>query len=282
MKATLSRGGESVDVPLVEDTSGAPIAIRGVGKPNLQIKNTGSVNPRFSDIFSGLDQYTLVGRFVGSAAYEDALTLADFMKENPPEGEPLILNIDSDEFDTDITVVPGAGQEGALTLGYEPGTKDVVIADISLTRVSNITGTIDQDATTPRASGDGPIQISKGGTTVDLELDVTVDRSIGRPEDVTRRGVQEDPFQIVKTKSAYDEFELSVTYTQDAVSIINDLVDLFRPQLQNDPLTLDFNGLYGMGSMNVVPVGSEAIRFIRTSGTRGVSIIPSMTLRRVL
>jgi len=282
MKATLSRDGTSVDVPLVDDSSGAPIAVRGVGKPNLQIKETGSVNPRFSDIFSGIDQYTLVGRFVGENAYDDALTLADLVKSNPPDSDPLLLDIDSDEFDSNIKVVPGAGQEGAITLSYEPGTKNVVIADISLTRVSELTGKISQDAETPRASGNGPIQISDGQTTVDLELDVTVDRSVGRPADVTRRGIGSDPFQIVKSKSAYDEFELSVTYTQDAVATINDLVDLFRPQLQNDPLTLNFNGLYGMGAMNVVPVGSEAIRFARTSGSRGISVIPSMTLRRVL
>jgi len=281
MKATLSRNGTSVDLPLVEDSSGAPVAIRGVGKPNLEIRDTGSVNPRFSDQWSGLDQYTLVGRFYGQDAHSDALTLADLAKTNDPDN-PLLLNIDSPEFDSDITVVPGAGQQGAVTLAYEPGVKNVVIADVSLTRVSDIQGSIQQQATTPTASGSGPIQISRGSTTVDLELDVTVDRSIGRPNDTTKRNVDADPYYIAKAKSAYDEFELSVTYTQDTISTINDLVDIFRPQLGRDSLTLDFNGLYGMGAMNVAPVGSEAIRFVRNSGTSGVSIVPKITLRRVI
>jgi len=281
MKATLSRNGTSVDLPLVEDSSGAPVAIRGVGKPNLEIRDTGSVNPRFSDQWSGLDQYTLVGRFYGQDAHSDALTLADLAKTNDPDN-PLLLNINSPEFDSDITVVPGAGQQGAVTLAYEPGVKNVVIADVSLTRVSDIQGSIQQQATTPTASGSGPIQISRGSTTVDLELDVTVDRSIGRPNDTTKRNVDTDPYYIAKAKSAYDEFELSVTYTQDTISTINDLVDIFRPQLGRDSLTLDFNGLYGMGAMSVAPVGSEAIRFVRNSGTSGVSIVPKITLRRVI
>lgn len=281
MKATLSRGTTSVELPLVEDGSGNPIAIRGVGKPNLRINDTGSINPRHTDQWSGLDQYTLVGRFIGTNAYQDALTLADLAKTNGA-GTPLTLNIDSPEFDTDITVVPGAGQQGAITLAYEPGTKNVVIADVSLTRVSDVQGSIEQDATTPTASGNGPIQLSRGNTTVDLELDVTVDRSIGRPNDTTKRNVDTDPYYISKAKSAYDEFELSVTYTSNTISTINDLVDIFRPQLGRESLTLDFNGLYGMGAMSVVPTGSEAIRFVRSSGTNGISIIPKITLRRVL
>jgi len=280
MKATISRGDTSVTLPLVEDSTGAPIAIRGLGKPNLNIQNTGSADPRFVDQWSGLDQYTLIGRFVGNNAYSDALSLADLIKTNGG-GESLILNIDSDEFDTNIEVAPGVGQQGPLTLSYEPGTKDVVIVDVSLTRVAETLGSVTQDTTTPTATGNGPITISANGQSVELNLEVTVDRTVGRPNSTTRKAPSTDPRYIDKAKSAFDEFELTAQVTQNTIPTINDLVDIFRPQLNRTPVTLNFNGLYGMGEMDVVPSGSEAIRFTRNAGQNGISIIPKITLRRI-
>ncbi len=280
MIATISRGDTSVTLPLVDDSSGAPIAIRGLGKPNLNIQNTGGTNPRFVDQWSGLEQFTLVGRFVGPNAYQNALTLADLIKTNGG-GEPLILDIDSDEFDANIEVAPGVGQQGPLTLSYEPGTKNVVIVDLALTRVSETIGSVAQETTTPTASGDGPITISAGGTSVALTLDITVDRSVGRPNSTTRKAPNTHPRYIDKAKSAFDEFELTAQVTENTIPTLNDLVDIFRPQLDRSAVTLNFNGLYGMGKMNVVPSGSEAIRFTRNTGQNGISIIPKITLRRV-
>jgi len=280
MKATVSRGSTSVSIPLVDDSTGAPIAIRGLGKPNLEIQNTGGANPRFVDQWSGLDQYTLTGRFVGGSAYADAVALADLIKTNGG-GEPLILDIESDEFDTNIQVAPGVGQEGPLKLLYEPGNRNVVGVDLSLTRVSETQGSVTQNTTTPTASGSGPITISANGQSVNLDLDISVTRSVGRPNSTTRKAPAQDPRYIDKAKSAYDEFELTAQVTQNTIPTINSLVEIFRPQLTRSPVTVDFNGLYGMGSMDVVPNGSEAIRFTRNAGQNGISIIPKITLRRV-
>ena len=280
MKATISRGSTSVTLPLVSDSTGTPLAVRGLGKPNLNMQNTGGINPRFADQWSGLDSYTLTGRFVGESAYSDAIALADLVKTNGG-GEPLILNIDSDEFDSNIEVAPAAGQQSALSLSYEPGTKDVVIIDVSFTRVQGTRGSVVQEAVTPTASGNGPITIAANGQSVELNLDVTVDRGVGRPESSIRKSPQSDPIYTDKAKTAHDEFELTAQVTQNTIPTINDLVDIFRPQLNRTPVTLNFNGLYGMGEMNVVPSGSEAIRFTRNAGQNGISIIPKITLRRV-
>jgi len=280
MKATISRGSTSVTLPLVSDSTGTPLAVRGLGKPNLNMQNTGGINPRFADQWSGLDSYTLTGRFVGESAYSDAIALADLVKTNGG-GEPLILNIDSDEFDSNIEVAPAAGQQSALSLSYEPGTKDVVIIDVSFTRVQGTRGSVVQEAVTPTASGNGPITIAANGQSVELNLDVTVDRGVGRPESSIRKSPQSDPIYTDKAKTAHDEFELTAQVTQNTIPTINDLVDIFRPQLNRTPVTLNFNGLYGMGAMNVVPSGSEAIRFTRNAGQNGISIIPKITLRRV-
>jgi len=280
MKATVSRVNKSVTIPLVSDTSGKPVVVRGLGKPSLGIKNTGGINPRFTDQFSGLDQYKLLGRLTGPDAYQDAIRLADLVKSNAA-GDPIILNIDSEEFDSDITVAPAAGQQGPLKLSYEPGTKNVVGVDLALTRVGTTNGEEEQIASTPRSAGNGPIELSANGSTVALTKDIAVERSVGRPNSVTRQSVGLDPVYTDKAKSAYDEFELRAQFTDDVVSTINDLVDMFRPKLDRTGVTLNFNGLYGMGELDVVPVSSEAIRFTRKAGQRGISVIPKITLRRI-
>jgi len=283
MKATLSRGSTSVTLPLVDDATGQPVAIRGHGKPNLNIKETGGIDPRFQDNWSGLESHTLVGRFVGTSAYQDAITLADMVK-GYSHGTPLYLNIDSPEYETNIMVAPAGGQQTAMTLSYEPGSKNVVIVDLRLTRVSvNKAEQIPTypNTNTPTESGSGPLRLSNGVDIVELVKNITVDRSLGRPNSVIRRNSTErDPDYVDKAKSTFDEFELSVQFTDLPAAKIDNLVDLVRPRLTS-PISLDFNGLYGMGSMDVVPNGSEAIRFTRNAGQNGISIIPKITLRRV-
>lgn len=283
MKATLTRAGTSVTLPLVSDATGQPVAVRGHGKPNLQIKETGGVNPRFSDNWSGLESHTLVGRLTGNRAYGDAIILGDLIKEYS-NGDPLFLDIDSPEYESNIMVAPAGGQQTALTLSYPPGNKDVVIVDLSLTRVSRTKGEpIDTypNADTPAAFGDGPLTLSSTFDSVDLVKNITVDRSVGRPNSVIRRtSTERDPDYVDKAKSTFDEFELSVQFTENSAAKIDSLVDMVRPRLDT-PLSLNFNGLYGMGAMNVVPPGSEAIRFTRNAGQNGISIIPKITLRRV-
>jgi len=279
--ATLSRAGTTVEIPLLANSSGVPLCGRDIGKPNLKIQPTGSINPRHIDQWSGLESYTITGRFIGSSAYDDAITLCDLLKSGS-NGNQLTLNIDMAEYDTDIPVAPAASQDEAVNIAYEPGRRNQVDVDLGLTRAITQSGP-EQPANTPTASGSGPIQLSYRGTTVDLTEDVTVSRSVGRPKSVVRKASNSQyPNHYDKYKTAYDYFELSAEFNSNTVSQVNDIVDMFSQQLGRNAITLDFNGLYGMGQISVVPDGSGALRHVRPSGQEGTGLIPTIKLRRVL
>lgn len=281
--ATISRGDTSIDIPLVISGSGSPLLNVDVGKPNMDIQNTGDINPRFIDPWSGNEQYTLTGRFIESDAHSKAIQIANLIKENA-NGENLILDVPLPEIDSNILVAPGAGMDESLTLTYPPGRKDWVEVDLSLTRIDSLLGSYDQPASTPTASGSGPIQLSYRGTTVDLVRDITVSRSIGRPQSTIRRNpTSKYPNYVDTHKTAIDRFELSVEFSDsDYLSKINDIVEMFSQQLYRNNLSLDFNGVYGLGSIPVVPEGSGALRHNRVSGEKGTKIVPTIALRRVL
>jgi hypothetical protein len=280
--ATLERGNTTVTLPLLSDSSGTPLVVRSIGKPNLNIQETGAINPRHLDQWSGLEQHTLTGRFDGNNAYSNAITLCDLIKSNG-NGNPITLNINMPDYDTDIPVVPGAGQDSALSVVYNPGWRNYVEVDLSLTRVHESIGGGNQTATTPTAKGTGPVQITDGNDTVDLTSDIEVTRSVGRPQDVVRRSPNnQDPLHIGKFKTAADTFELSFEFSENTVAETNKLVDIFRQQLGSTSLTLDFQGQYGLGAFDVIPDGSEAVRHNRQAGYKSSGLIPSVTLRRVL
>lgn len=278
-EATLSRGSTSVTLPLIE-TGGSPVCSVDFGKPNLEIQNSGLLSPRHIDQWSGLEQYTLLGRFTDSSAYSDAITLMDLIKSHSG-GTPLLLNINMPEFDTDIEVAPAAGQEEAVSIAYNPGRRNHVEVDLGLTRVDSTVGDGTQNASTPTASGTGPIQLSYAGTTIDLSKDVVVERAVGRPNSTVRRAPSTHPRYIDKRKAAYDAFELSLQFTESTVSKVTQLADMFNEQLGRRPMELSFNGLYGMGTFDVVPQGSGALRHSRVSGEQGTAMIPTISLRRV-
>ena len=281
--ATLTRGSTTVELTLLE-SGGSPVATVDHGKPTLVEHNTGALDPRTQDQFAGLTTYNLLGRFVTDTAYQDAIELADLIKSHS-NGNDLLLNVDIPEFDTDIKVAPAVGQEQAVSMVYNPGRRDWVDVDIGLTRISELTaGSVgsDQLASTPTATGTGPVQLSYSGTTVDLTSDVTVERSVGRPQSDTQGQVPNNyPIYQDKQKTAHESFELSLEFVTDAVSKVTQLKDMFNTKLGRTSFTLDFNGLYGLGSFNVVPDGSGALRHIRVAGEQGVTQVPTINLRRV-
>lgn len=280
--ATLSRGGTSVDLPLIE-TGGTPLISVDYGKPELQIQNTGTINPRALDQWSGIESYRLSGRLVGSSAYDDAITLADLVKSGD-DGNGLILDVPGlDEIDSNIRCAPAAGQEEALVLEYPPGQREMLNFDLSLTRINqSLADVSDQTATTPTAAGSGPIEIRGNGSTVEMTRGVSVTRSCGRPAATVRRASNSrNPNYYDKFKSAFEGFEISFETGPDALSDVTDIVDMFKAELGRDALTLDFNGIFGMGEFDVVPQGSGALRNSRQAGEQGVVIIPTVSLRRV-
>lgn len=280
--ATLTRGGTTVELVLLE-SGGSPLVSVDAGKPTLQVHNTGALEPRTQDQFASLETYNVIGRFVSDTAYTDAINLCDMLKSHS-QGDSLFLNIDMPEFDTDIQVAPAAGQDAAVSVAYNPGRRNWVDVDIGLTRISELqAGSVgsEQDATTPTTTGSGPIQLSYAGTTVDLETDIAVERQVGRPRSDTRGEVPfKYPVYQDKQKTAHESFTLSLEFVQDNVTKVQNLVDMFTSQLGRNSMTLDFNGLYGMGAFNVVSDGSSALRHVRSAGEQGVTSVPTINLLR--
>lgn len=279
---TLSRDGTSVDIPVLDSSAGTPLISKDLGDPELQIQPTGTLDPRHQDQWSGNEQYTILGRFKGSNAHSDAIKLADLIKSNS-NGNDLILSIPLNDFDDNIIVAPAAGQEESISISYPPGRKNWVEIDLALTRVSETNGGADQPASTPTASGSGPIQLSYRSTTVDLVEDISISRGVGRPNSVVKRAPDRMfPRYYDKHKTAFDGFELSFRFTDNTVSTMNDLVDMFNTKLGRTSFTLDFNGTFGMGAFNVVPSGSQSLRQTRPSGHKDTILVPTVNLRRVL
>jgi len=282
VQATIERNNTSVGIDLLADASGTPLVVRSVGKPNQQIQSSGALDPRHIDQWSGLEQYQLTGALEGSDAYDRAATLCDLIKSNG-NGTPLTLNIGMPDYETDITVVPGASQDEACQVIYQPGWRDYVEVDLALTRISETVGGLDQPAQTPTANGSGPITLNGPNNSVEITSDVEITRGVGRPQSVVRRTPEARyPRHVEKTKAATDVFELSFEFSENTVSTTNTLVDMFTRKLGRSTLTLDFKGVFGLGAFDVVPEGSDAMRHNRRSGYAESGFIPSVTLRRAL
>jgi len=287
--ATLSRGNTTLTLPLIEEANQLVVS-RDIGKPNQQIQLTGGLNPRAIDQRSGTVEYTLLGRYPDTqqfdpenedtrkTCYVRAIQLADFIKSGS-DGEPITLDIDMPEYDT-AQVVPQAEQEQALTLEYIPGAPGQVLVNLGLSTVDRVNGGVPQQATTPTAQGNGPIQLRGPSRSVDLVQDVEVVRSVGRPNSKLETDFNRLPYLRDRFKSTYDAFELAFQ-SSDPSGTIRDIADMFSQQLASENLILDFQGVYGMGAFNVVPEGSQALRHARTTGIEGHGTIPTINLRRV-
>jgi hypothetical protein len=281
VNATLSQDGDSVTLPLLADGGDILLAVDS-GKPQLITHDTGGTAfPRTQDQWSGQKQYNLIGYFSGANAHQDAIDLVELIHKDG-NGNPMVLDIPGiSELDSNIFVAPSAEQDRALNLKYPNGIKNYVEFDLGLTRVDSTLGSYDRTISTPTASGTGPIQLSNGTTTVDLEVDVSIDRYVGRPNDVVRKSQRLYPRYEIKRKIVNDEFEISVFFTNSEVTKTEDIADLFTQKLERNALTLNFNGLFGLGEFNVMPSGSGALRHVRESGKEGISIIPTINLQRV-
>lgn len=280
---TLSRGSTSVTIPIVE-AGGEPLIVTALGKPTASFQSVQALNPRYEDFRSGLEQYQINGRFTGSSAFADALSLADLIKQ-PSDGFPLTI-----EFNGTLPELPGSAVDvapapesnQALSLAYDPGYADHVDIQLTVARVSSTVGTdANQTASTPTASGTGPIKVSDGNTTVSLSSDVAVERAIGRPASKVSPTTTEFPRYVDKPKAAEDVFSISLEVPHDPSTVVSDLRTLVSQQLGRGSLTLNFNGLFNMGSFDVAPPGSGPLRHIRRSGYGGSSAVPTLQLRRI-
>lgn len=290
MDATLSRGSTEVSIPILGEAQD-PVVNVDFGKPEIQIQQTGASDPRAMDQWSGVEQYTILGKLTSANAHQNAINIAELIKAYSG-GDPLLLNIPMAEFDTDIEVAPAAGQDESLSMTYPAGKSNRVDLDLALTRVGNTFGSGTQPISTPTEDPTddqgnpvepGPIQLINGSNVVDLTSDVEVSRSVGRPQSSVSRSTDTYPNYYDKRKAAYEAFELSFEFVDNATSRITTLINnIFKPKSGRSGIQLAFNGLFGYGTFDVVPDGSRAIRFQRVSSEQGISKVPTINLRRIL
>lgn len=279
VSVTLSRGSTSVEIPLKQE-SGTPLISADYGKPNLNVQDGGgTLYPRTVDQWSQGLNYTLQGIIDD---YSTTHELADLVA-SVVDGDPLELEIPLSEYDSPVDVVPSAGSDQALSLTYPPGQRGFAEVSLNLTRVSNAVASVTQEATTDTTTGSGPVQITVEGTTIDLpRTALAVSRSLGRPKDTIRRsGSSTYPNYIAKQKPITDVFTLEFQALDGIPGTFTDIVsEIFQSNIKRSGITLDFNGIYGLGEVTVMPTGSAPFRQQRQAGDRSV-VVPTFDFQRV-
>lgn len=289
MEATITHNGldESLTFPVMEE-SGSPLFSVDIGKPELNIYENGELQPRFLDTRSLIENYSITSQLTGENAYADAIQLADIIKSRTGDGGELTVelsgtNIPSAYPTSPTTVAPAAEQERALELTYSPGRKNVVDVELQLTRVGNVNGNANQRAATPAATGSGPITVSGSGTSVELFEDIAITRTVGRPNSAIRGTTRDYPNYTDQRKTAYDAFDIGFQLYENGPAKVVDIArDILGAPLGRDSLTLDFQGLFGLGAFNVIPDGSQAFRYQRVAGQKDIENVPTLSLRRVI
>jgi hypothetical protein len=269
----------SIDIPLLE-SSGTPLFSTDFGKPFATIhQNSGSVNPRVQDRWSAQINHTIVGRFIQNAD-QKAIDLADLIKGDP-NGSTLQLSTPFSDYPEPMKVAPQAGNAGALTLDYPQGYTDYVTVQLQLTQISTSINDPSRAVNTPTASGTGPIELIANGNVVALDTDVTVSRSVGRPNDSMTKSLSDLGRYIYKNKVASDNISLSFQITDNIQSKLNTITnDIFRTPLGRSGILLNFNGLFNLGEFRCFPEGSAPIRYQRRAGHgEGQINLPTIDLR---
>lgn len=274
---TLSRGGRSVTFNVYESGGNLHVA-RDIGKPKATVHRVAQRDPRIADHRSSSKAFTIVGQLVGSSAYADARTIAEDIVKPHSGGQTASLDLSSvSGLSTyDVAFVGG----NSLRLGYPPGQGQWVSLQLQAVVANHVTGGDTQGATGSTGSGSGPLKLTDGSNSITVSSGLDVERKVGRPGAETRHSSKEDPYVLDPVRSAADEFEISATWTTSASSKQNTLVeDIISPPRGYGTLTLDFQGLYSLGSYTVMPVDAQGARVSWSAGESGTVRIETLKLR---
>jgi hypothetical protein len=278
MNVTFNQGASSVSLPLI-DEGNTPLFISDFGKPNQTIREgMGTIDPRVTDEWSSLRNFNMVGKMFD---YDDAIDLADMFKSIFKDVD-MTIQPNLPEYEDEIKAFAQAGNGQALSLQYDPGYKDYIQVEASVTQYGEKLGEHpDAFYNTPRKTGNGPVQLKVAGKTIDLGTDLTVTRTIGRPSDVFRgRPGTAYPVFVGKAKSATDRFSIGFQKLSDGVDAMNTITkEVFEVPLGRNGIGLDFNGIFRLGEFTVVPEGSASFRQTRRAGENEVIIVPTLDLR---
>jgi hypothetical protein len=279
VSVTISRGNTSIDIPLLE-LSGTPLFSTDFGKPFATIhENSGSVNPRVQDRWSAQINHTIVGRFITNAN-QKAIELAELIKSDPA-GNTLELSTPFSDYPEPMKVAPQAANASALSIDYPRGFTDYATIQLQLTQISTSINDASRAVNTPTASGTGPIELIANGNTVTLDTDVSVSRSVGRPNDSMTKSLSDLGRYIYKNKVTADRFSLSFQITDNIQTKLSTITNqIFRTPLGRSGILLNFNGAFGLGEFRTFPEGSAPIRYQRRAGHgEGQINLPTVDLR---
>jgi len=278
MNVTFNQGASSVSLPLI-DEGNTPLFISDFGKPNQTIREgMGTIDPRVTDEWSSLRNFNMVGKLFD---YDEAIDLADMFKSIFKDVD-MTIQPNLPEYEDEIKAFAQAGNGQALSLQYDPGYKDYIQVEASVTQYGEKLGEHpDAVYNSPRQTGNGPVQLKVAGKTIDLGTDLTVTRTIGRPSDVFRgRPGTAYPVFVGKAKSATDRFSIGFQKLSDGVDAMNTITkEVFEVPLGRNGIGLDFNGIFRLGEFTVVPEGSASFRQTRRAGENEVIIVPTLDLR---
>lgn len=280
--ATISRGGTSVDLPLIGSGNALTLA-RDVGKPTQSFDAIGNENPISRDHMNASDAFTISGVLLGTTAYSDAKTLAeDIVKPRLASDSPLQLDLSDLPQRGTYDVAPASGSACRLT--YVPGRLDIVGVQLTLNQIaSTLGGTQEAPSTITPDSGTG-IKLDRNGTTVTLATNQQVTRTVGRPGSKLNPRPDDLPTYHDQNKPAEDVFEISGTLVSpsaedDALTLEETIT---RSRLGSDTIDLHFqSNLYGLDAYRVAPTGSQAVRTVFSTGAKGIVEVPKLKLRVV-
>lgn len=278
--ATLSRGGTSVDIPLIEDPNTLVMA-RDIGKPTQKIRDVGREDPVIMDSLNANDNWTIAGILHGSNAYSDAKTLAETIIK-PRLSSALTLDLSDLPNKSSYSVVPTL--ESSLRLTYVPGIRKLVGVQLSLATVDSVANTSsDQNSQSYSSpdSGSG-IKLARSSNSVTLTNNLEVTRTVGRPGITLNPNPATLPIAIDQNRPATDRFEISGDLTSSSAESNATTLeeDVLRQQLGSGDLTLHFlDNLFSLDAYPVTPDGSGAGRTTFQSGQIGQVGVPSLKLR---
>lgn len=280
-QATLTHGAESVTFDLLDEAGNLAVA-RDVRKGELKIYTTGEEDAHAEDNFSAGNSFTLVGILSGSNAYADAKTLAEnIIKPRPAAALSL-----------DLTDMPGMGTydvvpvgESACQIMYDPGERNLVRLQITLTNVRSLAGGTQDAQTYPSPDAGSGVKIERNGTSVTLHDGLQLTRTVGRPNvNVQASSSDSNPKGFDMNKPATDVFEFSgmLKGSNPGTTAATLEEDIIRDPLGDRALTLHFlDNLYSLDAYPVMPVGGQALRTVRSTAEKDMVGIPALRLRVV-
>lgn len=283
--AVISRtggGSESVTLSVVNNRDGLAVA-RDVGKPNINLYETGTEDPQPQDNLSALDNFTVIGELSGSSAYSDAQTLVeDIIKRRPQSSDKIQLNLT--DLPSGQTHDVAAIADQAVRVTYNPGVRQRVLVQLSLQVVDSVNGGTQTAQSNLSPDAGSGVKITDGSNPVTITNDLSVTREAGRGAGNVVGQPSDLPVYFDLNKPAIDTFEISgelrgVTAESDAQTLEETLV---RARQGTSSLELHFLGNeYGLDAYPVMPSGSRSLRTTFSVGETDTIAIPTLNLQVV-